>query len=564
MKYTGSKIFVECLKEQGVDIIFGYPGGKVIFLYDELNNNTDSIKQIVTTHEQGAAHAADGYARSTGKIGVCIATSGPGATNLVTGIATAYMDSVPMVAFTGQVGKKDLGKDSFQEIDITGITIPITKHNYIVKEVSELANTIREAFAIAGEGRPGPVLVDICVNASVDECEYEPMDVSKGNFLKKHAGIRHDRVSDEDIEKAAAAINEAKKPYIITGGGVIISKTNELLTEIARKGRIPVATTLMGLGGFPSNDGLCTGLIGMHGSKTSNLAATHCDLLIAVGARFSDRVTSSIKNFAPNAKVMHIDIDPAEIGKNIPVDYPLCGYMDDILERLLEKLDKKKESEWVDKINVWRAKFPLSYLDDGKAVKPQTVVKKLYKHTEGNAIIVTEVGQNQIWAAQWYKFTQPRTYLSSGGLGTMGYGLGAAIGAQLANPDKKVINVAGDGSFRMNMQELATAVTYKLPIVIAILNNNTRGMVRQWQTLFLNKRYAATTIDDCVDYVALAEAFGAIGIRVDDPADVDDVIQRALSETKRPVVIDFRIDKDDNVYPIVPPGAAIKDVITEI
>jgi len=563
MKYTGSQIFVECLKEQGVDIIFGFPGGKVLFLYDELERNSDSIKHILTAHEQGASHAADGYARSTGKVGVCISTSGPGATNLVTGIATAYMDSVPMVAFTGQVGKKDLGKDSFQEVDITGITIPITKHNYIIKDVTKLADAIREAFAIAREGRPGPVLIDICVNVSRDECEFQPKDINEADILKKHAGISHDRVSDEDIENAAAAIDKANRPFIISGGGVIISETEEQLTRLARKARIPVATTLMGLGGFPSTDSLCTGLIGMHGSKTSNLAATNCDLLIAIGARFSDRVTSSVKNFAPKAKIMHIDIDPAEIGKNVPVDYPLCGYMDDILERLADKVEEKKESEWIDKINVWRTKFPLAYLDDGKMVKPQTVVRKLYKQTKGEAIIVTEVGQNQLWAAQWYKYSKPRTYLSSGGLGTMGYGLGAAIGAQLANPDKKVINVAGDGSFRMNLHELATAVRYKLPVVIAILNNGVLGMVRQWQTLFLDKRYAETTLDDCIDYVKLAEAFGAVGIRVDDPGEVDAAIERALAETDRPVVIDFRIDKDDKVYPIVPPGASIEDVITE-
>jgi acetolactate synthase-1/2/3 large subunit len=563
MKYTGAQIFVECLKEQGVDTIFGFPGGKVLFLYDELAKNSDSIKHVLTSHEQGASHAADGYARSTGKVGVCIATSGPGATNLVTGIATAYMDSVPMVAFTGQVGKKDLGKDSFQEVDITGITIPITKHNYIVKEVDVLADTIREAFAIAREGRPGPVLIDICVNVSREECEYEPIDINNEVILKKHAGIRHHRVSDEKIAEAAKAINEAKRPFILSGGGVIISETEKLLTQMARKGLIPVATTLMGLGGFPSKDRLCTGLIGMHGSKTSNLTATHCDLLIAVGARFSDRVTSSVSNFAPGAKVMHIDIDPAELGKNVPVDYPLCGYMDDILERLTALIEEKKESDWIDRINAWRAKFPLSYLDDGKTVKPQTVVRKLDKHTDGKAIIVTEVGQNQLWAAQWYKFSEPRTYISSGGLGTMGYGLGAAIGAQCANPDKKVINVAGDGSFRMNCQELATAVRYKLPVIIAILNNGVLGMVRQWQTMFLDKRYAETTIEDALDYVALAEAFGAVGIRIDDPDKVDEAIERALAETERPVVLDFRIDKDDKVFPIVPPGASIEDVITE-
>ena len=563
MKYTGAQIFVECLKEQGVDTIFGFPGGKVIFLHDELDKNSDSIRHILTSHEQGASHAADGYARSTGKVGVCIATSGPGATNLVTGIATAYMDSVPLVAFTGQVGKKDLGKDSFQEVDITGITIPITKHNYIIKDVTKLADSIREAFAIAREGRPGPVLVDICVNVSRDECEFEPMDISKGDFLKKHAGIRHDRVSDEAITEAAKVINEAKRPYIIAGGGVIISETEDLLTKLARKARIPVTTTLMGLGGFPSGDNLSTGLIGMHGSKTSNLAATNCDLLIAIGARFSDRVTSNVKNFAPKAKIMHIDIDAAEISKNVPADYPLCGYMDDILKRLIDEVEEKKESEWVDKISAWKAKFPLAYLDDGSKVKPQTVVRKLYKQTKGEAIIVTEVGQNQLWAAQWYKYSKPRTWLSSGGLGTMGYGLGAAIGAQIANPDKTVINIAGDGSFRMNLQELATAVRYKLPVIIAILNNGVLGMVRQWQTLFLDKRYAETTIEDCLDYVKLTEAFGGIGIRVDDPKDVDAAIEKALSVTDRPVVIDFRIDKDDKVYPIVPPGASIEDVITE-
>ncbi|MBN1624873.1 MAG: biosynthetic-type acetolactate synthase large subunit [Clostridia bacterium] len=563
MKYTGAQIFVECLKEQGVETIFGFPGGKVLFLYDELVKNSDSIKHILTTHEQGAAHAADGYARTTGKVGVCIATSGPGATNLVTGIATAYMDSVPMVAFTGQVGKKDLGKDSFQEVDITGITIPITKHNYIVKEVDKLADTIREAFAIAREGRPGPVLVDICVNVGREECEYEKVEAKSGDYLKRHAGIHHECVSEEHIAEAAKAINEAKRPFILSGGGVIISGTSEKLTKLARKGMIPVATTLMGLGGFPSKDRLCTGLIGMHGSKTSNLTATHCDLLIAVGARFSDRVTSSVSNFAPGAKVMHIDIDSAEIGKNIPVDYPLCGFMDDILEKLTELIDEKKESDWIDRINAWRAKFPLSYLDDGKTVKPQTVVRKLDKLTNGKAIIVTEVGQNQIWAAQWYKFSEPRTYISSGGLGTMGYGLGAAIGAQIANPHKKVINVAGDGSFRMNCNELATAVRYKVPIVIAILNNSVLGMVRQWQTMFLEKRYAETTIEDSMDYVALAEAYGAIGIRVKDPNDVDAAIERALEVTDRPVVIDFWIDKDEKVFPIVPPGASIEDVITE-
>ncbi len=563
MKYTGAKIFVECLKEQGVDTVFGFPGGKVLYLYDELVKASDSIRHILTSHEQGASHAADGYARSTGRVGVCMATSGPGATNLVTGIATAYMDSVPLVAFTGQVGKKDLGKDSFQEVDITGITIPITKHNYIVKDVKDLADTIREAFAIAREGRPGPVLVDICVNVGVEECEYEKIDPNEGEYLKRHVGIRHDEVDEADIEIAAKAINEARRPFIISGGGVIISGTEKLLAGLARKVRIPVATTLMGLGGFPTDDKLCTGLIGMHGSKTSNLAATNCDLLIAVGARFSDRVTSNVRSFALDAKVMHIDIDPAEMGKNVAAEYKLCGYIDNILEKLIDKVEEKPEGEWIEKINAWKAKFPLAYVNDDKFVKPQAVVRQFYKQTGGDAIVVTEVGQNQIWAAQWYKYSKPRTYISSGGLGTMGYGLGAAIGVKVANPDKTVINFAGDGSFRMNLNELATAVRYKMPVVIAILNNSVLGMVRQWQTLFLGKRYAETTIKDSLDYVALAEAFGAVGIRVEKPEDVEQAVSRALQETERPVVIDFWIDPDEKVYPIVPPGASIADLITE-
>lgn len=563
MKYTGAKIFVECLKEQGVDTVFGFPGGKVLYLYDELVKASDSIKHILTSHEQGASHAADGYARSTGKVGVCLATSGPGATNLVTGIATAYMDSVPMVAFTGQVGKKDLGKDSFQEVDITGITIPITKHNYIVKNVEDLADIIREAFAIARDGRPGPVLVDICVNVGVEECEYEKINLEKDEYLKRHIGIRHEKVSDADIESAAKVINEAEKPFIISGGGVIISETGKLIESLARKSRIPVATTLMGLGGFPSEDKLCTGLIGMHGSKTSNLAATNCDLLIAVGARFSDRVTSDIQNFAKDAKVMHIDIDPAEIGKNVDVEYELCGRIDLILEKLIEKVEEKSDGHWIEKINVWKTKYPLVYINDNEAVKPQAVIKEFYKQTMGEAIIVTEVGQNQIWAAQWYKYSKPRTYISSGGLGTMGYGLGAAIGVKVANPDKEVINFAGDGSFRMNLNELATAVRYKLPVVIAILNNSVLGMVRQWQTMFLEKRYAETTINDALDYVALAEAFGAVGIKVEKASEVEDAVRRALQETERPVVIDFRIDQDEKVLPIVPPGESIANLITE-
>ncbi|MFO7637531.1 MAG: biosynthetic-type acetolactate synthase large subunit [Clostridia bacterium] len=563
MKLNGSQIFVECLKEQGVDVVFGFPGGKVIFLYDELYRNRDSIRHILTSHEQGAAHAADGYARSTGKVGVCIATSGPGATNLVTGIATAYMDSVPIVAFTGQVAKHELGKDSFQEVDITGITIPITKHNYIIKEVKDLAISIREAFAIAKEGRPGPVLVDICVDVTKAEWEYEKVDVAKEDFLKQHAGIRHEKVCESMLEEAAAAINEAKRPFLISGGGVTISGCSELVKKLSRKARIPVATTLMGLGSFPSGDNLYTGLIGMHGHKASNLAVSNCDLLIAVGARFSDRVTSNLKAFAPEAKIIHIDIDSAEINKNVKVTYPLCGYMEQILEGLVEMVQEKTEGSWLEEVMAWKGKYPITYTEDSKTIKPQNVIRSFHKQTQGKAIVVTEVGQNQLWAAQWFKYSYPRQFISSGGLGTMGYGLGAAIGAKIGNPDKVVVDFAGDGSFRMNFNEIATAVRCKIPVIVAILNNGVLGMVRQWQTLFLENRYSETDISDDLDFVALAKAMGAEGIRVDNPEDVDKAIEKALLVTDRPVVMDFRIDKDEMVYPIVPPGASIDDLITE-
>lgn len=562
MKLTGSQIFIECLKELEVDTIFGYPGGAVINLYDEIYKNKDSIVHIRSSHEQGAAHAADGYARATGKVGVCIATSGPGATNLVTGIATAYMDSVPIVAFTGQVGTNLLGKDSFQEIDITGITTPVTKHNYIVKDVTKLADTIREAFAIAREGRPGPVLVDICKDVTAATCEFTSNNKNEQYYLSQHKGISHEVVSDELILKVASAINKAEKPFIFAGGGVSISKTHKLLTKLAHKVRIPVATSLMGLGVFPSSDPLNTGLMGMHGNKASNLAVSQCDLLIAIGTRFSDRVISDVNKFAKQANIVHIDIDPAEINKNVQSTFSLIGYLDDILQRLIEKVEMKEESAWAEKVKMWKVKYPLTYIEDGN-VKPQAVIKSFYKQTNGEALIVTEVGQNQLWAAQWYKYKYPRQYISSGGLGTMGYGFGAAIGAKVGCPGKVVINIAGDGSFRMNLQEIITALNHRIPVIIAILNNGVLGMVRQWQDLFYEKRFSQTTLERELDYAAIAKAFGATGITVTKPEQVDEAIKQALAVKNGPVIMDFKIDKDEMVYPIVPPGASIDNLITE-
>jgi len=555
MKLNGAEIMIECLKEQGVDTVFGFPGGAVLYIYDALYKARNDIRHILTSHEQGASHAADGYARATGKVGVCIATSGPGATNLVTGIATAYMDSVPIVAFTGQVATSLLGKDSFQEVDITGITMPVTKHNYIVKDVTKLADIIREAFIIAKEGRPGPVLIDICkdVTAAVTDFEHKPLRKPKETPLG---------VSESDIDAAAEIINSSKKPIILSGGGVSIAGANEEVLALAEKAKIPVTTTLMGLGSFPGTHDLFTGLVGMHGSKTSNLAVAETDLFIAIGARFSDRVISNVKRFAPNARVMHIDIDPAEIGKNVVVHYPLVGNIKRIIKHLNTKIEKRDYSEWNNKINEWKETYPLKYSQNG-TLKPHYVVERIYELTKGEAMITTEVGQNQLWAAQFYKYTTPRQFISSGGLGTMGYGLGACIGAQVGRPDKKVINIAGDGSFRMNLTELATAVDYKLPIVVAILNNHVLGMVRQWQELFYDGRYSATTIDRGTNFVALAEAFGARGINVTRPEEVDAAIKEALESKDTPVVINFEIDKDDKVFPIVPPGAPIDELIEE-
>ncbi len=555
MKLTGAEILIECLKEQGVDTVFGFPGGAVLNIYDALYKARNEIRHILTSHEQGASHAADGYARATGRTGVCIATSGPGATNLVTGIATAYMDSVPMVAITGQVSTALLGKDSFQEVDITGITMPVTKHNYIVKDVQKLAGIVREAFKIAASGRPGPVLVDICKDVTAAFAEYEPVEPEEIEYPP--IGVKK-----AVLDEAAAIINSAAKPVILSGGGVSIAGANHEMLLLAEKAKIPVTTTLMGLGSFPGTHELFTGLVGMHGTRTSNMAVSEADLFIAIGARFSDRVISNVKRFAPNARIMHIDIDPAEIGKNITVQYPLVGNIREILKELCSRVQSREKSEWNRKIEEWKELYPLKYDSDG-SLKPHYIIERLYDLTKGDALITTEVGQNQLWAAQFYKYTKPRQFISSGGLGTMGYGLGACIGAQLGQPDKKVINIAGDGSFRMNCTELATAVEYKVPVIIAILDNHVLGMVRQWQKLFYDGRFSATTIDRGTDFVALAEAFGAIGIRVTKPEEVDAAFERALASTDRPVLIDFEIDRDDKVFPIVPPGAPIDELIDE-
>jgi len=555
MKLTGAEIVIECLNEQGVDTIFGFPGGYVIHIYDALYKNTDKIRHILTSHEQGASHAADGYARSTGKVGVCIATSGPGATNLVTGIATAHMDSIPLVAFTGQVPTNMLGKDAFQEVDITGITMPITKHNIIVKDISVLADTIREAFKIAKSGRPGPVLIDICKDVQIATGDYErknpePIEKTQPQYTKK------------DIGEAIEAINKAKKPFIMSGGGVAIARAHKEIKKIADKLNAPVTNTLMGLGTFPGTHENFLGMIGMHGSKAANIAMSECDLLIAVGCRFSDRVMANPLKSAPNAKIMHIDIDPAEINKNVKADYPLIGDIKEIMNTISGKIDSRGESDWILRFAELKSQN-ITKKKDILKLKPQFIIEKLYELTKGEALITTEVGQNQMWAAQYYKYNEPRQFISSGGLGTMGYGLGACIGTKIGRPDKKVINIAGDGSFRMNLNEIATAVEYKLPIIVLILNNCTLGMVRQWQSLFFDNRYSSTTIDRCTDFVKLAESFGAIGLRTDKPGDVEEILKKALASKDRPVIIDFKIDIDDKVFPMIPAGASIDDLIDE-
>ena len=553
MQLTGAQIVMECLKEQSVDTVFGYPGGAILNVYDELYKNKDAIRHVLTSHEQGAAHAADGYARSTGKVGVCFATSGPGATNLVTGIATAYMDSVPLVAITCNVTVPLLGKDSFQEIDIAGITMPITKHNFIVKDVTKLADTIRRAFTIAKKGRPGPVLVDIPKDVTALKTEYEP---------KKPEPIARisETITDEDLEVALEMLQKAEKPYIFVGGGAVISGASEELKEFVHKMDAPVCDTLMGKGAFDGTNDLYTGMLGMHGTKTSNFGVSDCDLLVAIGVRFSDRVLGNASKFAKQAKILQFDVDPAEINKNIRVDACVIGDVKEILTRVNERLPQQNHNAWISHVLDYKVKFPLKYA--GQGISGPYIMEEIYRKTNGDAVIVTEVGQHQMWAAQYYKYKNPRTFLTSGGLGTMGYGLGAAIGAQIANPDKQVINIAGDGCFRMNMNELATAVREQLPLIEVIVNNHVLGMVRQWQNLFYEKRYSATVLDDGVDFVKLAEAMGATGYRATSREEFETVFQKAL-ESKTPVLIDCIIDSDDKVWPMVAPGEAISSSFTD-
>lgn len=553
MLLTGSQILIECLKEQGVDTVFGYPGGAVLNIYDELYKHSNEIRHILTSHEQGASHAADGYARSTGKVGVCIATSGPGATNLVTGIATAYMDSVPLVAITGNVGSSLLGKDSFQEVDITGITMPITKHNYIVKDVEKLAGVIRRAFEIAQTGRPGPVLIDIAKDVTANRAEYE--------YAAPKPILRQtDTIREEDIEEALAMIREATRPVIFVGGGAVISEADQELKEFADKVDAPVTDSLMGKGAFDGRAERYTGMLGMHGTKASNYAVTNCDLLITVGARFSDRVTSDASKFANGARVLQLDVDPAEINKNIITNSSIIGDVKEILTRLNEGIEPCEHREWMEYVKELKHKYPLSYHPD--QLTGPYIVEKLYEITNGEAIITTEVGQHQMWAAQFYKYSRPRTFLTSGGLGTMGYGLGASIGAKVANPDKIVCNIAGDGCFRMNMNEIATATRSNIPIIQIVFNNHVLGMVRQWQTLFYGQRYSYTTLNDSVDFVKLAEAMGAKAYRITKKEEVEPVLREAIA-LNAPVVLDCIIDSDDKVWPMVAPGAAIENVFSE-
>ncbi len=553
MELTGSQIVIECLKEQGVDTVFGYPGGTILNIYDELYKHRDEINHILTSHEQGAAHAADGYARATGKVGVCMATSGPGATNLVTGIATAYMDSVPVVAITCNVGVALLGKDSFQEIDIKGITMPITKHNYIVKDISELADTIRAAFKIAKSGRPGPVLVDITKDVTEKTVEYTyqaPEEVER--FTSE--------IDEDALEEAVNLISHAERPFILVGGGAVRSDAAEELKRFQTKVQAPVCDTLMGKGAFDGHDRNYTGMIGMHGTKTSNYGVMQADVLIVVGARFSDRVIGNAKTFAHNAKIIHIDVDAAEINKNIPVDCSIIGDAKVVLRQLTARLEQLDHTEWLTKIQEMKRLYPMNY--NKEVLTGPAVVEAIYRATGGDAIIVTEVGQHQMWAAQYFKYDAPNKLLTSGGLGTMGYGLGAALGAKVGRPEKLVFNVAGDGCFRMNINEIMTAARYNIPVIEVVVNNHVLGMVRQWQTLFYGQRYSATVLNDKVDFVKVAEAMGATGIRVSSLEELDDAIKKAI-ELNGPVVLDCQIQADDKVWPMVAPGTSISEAFSE-
>lgn len=552
MQLTGAEIVIECLKEQGVDMVFGYPGGAILNVYDELYKHSDEITHILTSHEQGAAHAADGYARATGKVGVCFATSGPGATNLVTGIATACMDSIPIVAITCNVGVSLLGRDSFQEIDIAGITMPITKHNFIVKDVKDLADTIRKAFVIARKGRPGPVLIDIPKDVTANKAEYQKTQIQEWK--------PSDQVCEEEIEAALHMIKKAKRPYIFVGGGAVLSGASSELYEFVKKVDAPVTDSLMGKGAFPGTDPLYTGMLGMHGTKTSNYGVSECDLLVVVGARFSDRVTGNAKKFAKNAKILQIDIDAAEMNKNVLITEGVVGDIRVVLRALNERLEQQDHHEWIEKIMEYKNRYPLTYHPE--ILTGPYIVEEIYRQTKGDALIVTEVGQHQMWAAQYYQYTKPRTFLTSGGLGTMGYGLGASLGAKVGCPQKTVINIAGDGCFRMNMNEIATAVRHQIPIIQVVVNNHVLGMVRQWQNLFYEKRYSATVLNDAVDFVKLAEAMGAVGIRVTTKEEFAERFAEALTLGK-PVVLDCQIDCDDKVWPMVAPGAAISEAFDE-
>ena len=562
MKLTGSKILLECLLQEDVDTIFGYPGGTVINIYDDLMDSP--IKHVLTRHEQAAVHAADGYARATGKVGVAIATSGPGATNTITGIATAYMDSIPMVVITGQVPTPLIGNDAFQEADVIGLTRPITKHNYLVRDIKDLAMTVKKAFYIARTGRPGPVVIDLPKDVQIAAAKFEyPDSVELRGYKPTFSG------NMRMIDKAAKMILSAKKPVLYVGGGASLTDAHGELLELAEMLQAPVTTTLMGMASFPTQHDLSLGMLGMHGTYYANMAVTNSDLLVALGARFDDRVTGKIATFAPHAKVIHVDIDPTSIKKNVRVDLPIVGDLRDVLKKLNKKLAEQKDEvelmhdalkPWHDEIAGWRKDHPMTYKASKTEIKPQFVVEKLRELSNDDAIVTTEVGQHQMWTAQFFDFTQPRTFLSSGGLGTMGYGLPAALGAQAAFPDRQVIDISGDGSFQMNSQELATLVQYRLPVKIVILNNNFLGMVRQWQQLFFDKRYSQTCMELPIDFVKLAEAYGATGLRATEPGQVEDVIRQAF-DTPGPVIMEFKISREENVMPMVPAGAGINEML---
>lgn len=555
---NGSEILIECLKEQGVKTVFGYPGGAILNIYDALYKHQDEITHILTSHEQGASHAADGYARVTGKVGVCLATSGPGATNLVTGIATAFMDSIPMVAITCNVGVSLLGRDSFQEIDITGVTMPITKYNFIVKDIKKLADTVRRAFTIAQSGRPGPVLIDITKDVTAAEYEYTPQEPAP---IERQT----DTIREEDVETALEMIRKSQKPFIFVGGGAVLSGASEELKVLAHKIQAPVADSLMGKGAFDGTDELYTGMVGMHGTKTSNFGISECDLLIVAGARFSDRVTGNASKFAKNAKILQIDVDPAEINKNIHTHASIIGDLKVVLRKLNARLDPMNHEDWLQHVEMMKDMYPLRYAKT--QLTGPFIVETIDELTKGDAIICTEVGQHQMWAAQYYKYRKPRTLLTSGGLGTMGYGLGASIGAKMAcgdmgHPDTPVFNIAGDGCFRMNMNEIATATRYNIPIIQVVVNNHVLGMVRQWQNLFYGKRYSHTVLNDAVDFVKLAEAMGAKAYRVTRQEDLKPVLEEAIA-LQAPVIIECQINCDDKVYPMVSPGAPIQDAFDD-